>query len=186
MRSHTHATACLLLLALAGCAASARAAPFPATNHPQYAVATQTVGQPPPPLPLRIPISGVMIGVIDLSAQTVFDTASETTLTDAEWSRAGLAAINLIGASSLITLPGTGKSDADWVADPDWRMRATAMQKASLEAAIASRDRKQADLIQATQRLTAACQSCHDRFQPGAPLTSPTRMAALDQRLLGD
>lgn len=124
----------------------------------------------PPPMPLRVPIKGVMAGVIDFSAHGVFVTAtSEEPLKKEDWLAAGLASINLIGASSLITLPGTGPHDADWVAEPSYRHWAEAMQAASTSAGAATARKDRIGLLDAANRLATVCQSCHDMFRPDIP-----------------
>ncbi|MBP9234220.1 MAG: cytochrome c [Hyphomonadaceae bacterium] len=123
-------------------------------------------GETPPPLPLRIPIKGVMAGIIDFSAHGVFTLAiSDKPLTDSDWTAAGLASINLIGSASLITLPGSGPDDADWIATPEWQVWAKTFQQASITTAIAIRGKNQAGFLAAANTLADACQSCHSRFR---------------------
>lgn len=124
----------------------------------------------PPPLPMRVPIRGVMAGIIDFSAHGVFKTAmSETPLTDNDWTAAGLASINLISSATLITSPGAGPNDEAWVAEPEWREWAAAYQQAGVNAAIAIRRKDRAAFITAANDLANACQSCHDRFRVTDP-----------------
>jgi hypothetical protein len=131
-------------------------------------------------LPLRVPIKGVMAGIIDFSAYGIFETAThEMPLTDDDWLAAGLAAINLIGSTTLITSAGTGPQDAEWVADPDWRRWATEMQAVSIDAGIAIRQKDRGSYLAAANRLAGACRSCHDRFRPDAPIRGATQLADL-------
>lgn len=124
----------------------------------------------PAPMPLRVPIKGVMAGMIDFSAHGVFVSAtSETPLTEDDWLAAGLASINLVGAASLVTMPGTGPHDAEWVADPPYRRWARAMQEASILAGAASVRKDREALLSAANRLASACQSCHDIYRPDIP-----------------
>jgi hypothetical protein len=124
----------------------------------------------PQPLPLRVPIKGVMAGVVDFSAHGVFTSAtSEMPLTDDDWLAAGLASINLIGSATLITLPGTGPHDAEWVSDPDYRRWAEAMQSASISAGAATVRKDRAGLLAAANRIAVACQSCHAMYKPDIP-----------------
>ena len=124
-------------------------------------------------LPLRVPIRGVMAGIIDFSAHGVFESAtSEIPLSENDWLAAGLASINLISSSSLITSPGTGPHDAEWVSDPEWRRFAQTMQSASISAGLAITKRDRPALLSSANRLADACQSCHQRFRPEAPMTN--------------
>jgi len=162
--------ACLALIATA-CAtprATTPAAPETASLADQH-----------PPLPLRMPIAGVMLGVIDFSSHGLFKIAtSEGVPSTQDWYAAGLASLNLIGSSTLITLPGTGDKDDVWVGDPRWRTFASTMQGASVDAGIASRNRDQVALLLAADRLAKACQACHDVFRPELPKVAVTQFAS--------
>jgi hypothetical protein len=130
------------------------------------------------PLPLRIPIKGVMAGIVDFSAYGIFETAtSEMPLTDDDWIAAGLASINLMGATTLVTSPGTGPQDAEWVAQPEWRRWASEMQYASVDAGIAIRQKSRPSYLAAANRLADACRSCHDQYRPEAPVRGATMLA---------
>lgn len=139
---------------------------------PQFAVAQVADQEAQRPLPMRVPIKGVMAGIVDFSAHGIFTTAtSEMPLTDSDWLAAGLASINLIGSATLITSPGAGPHDEAWVADPEWRKWAAAYQDASLDTAVAIRSRNRAAFLTAANDLANACQSCHDRFRITDPRT---------------
>jgi len=130
-------------------------------------------GMPSQPLRLRVPIRGIMAGVIDFSAHGVFETStSEMPLTENDWLAAGLASINLIGSTTLITTAGTGPDDAEWVSDPEWRQWAQTMQSASISAGTAIARRDRVAYLNAANHLADACQSCHKRFRPEAPLSN--------------
>jgi hypothetical protein len=132
----------------------------------------------PPPLPLRVPIKGVMAGVVDFSAHGVFTTAtSDTPLTENDWLAAGLTATNLIGSATLITLPGTGPHDAEWVSDPAYRRWAAAMQSASISAGAATLRKDQAGLLAAANQIAIACQSCHAVYRLDIP-SAASQLAA--------
>ena len=168
----------LSLLLASACAGAPMAlreqAPLPAHAR----LAQQADAQPAAPLPMRIPIKGVMAGVIDFSAHGVFTTAtSEGPLTQDDWVAAGLASVNLIGAATLITSPGAGQKDNAWVADPEWQRLAAAYQDASIRSAAAIRDRDRAEFLRAANVLADTCQTCHDRFRITGQ-RSPTEFAA--------
>ncbi len=130
-------------------------------------------------LPLHVPIRAVMAGIIDFSAFGVEKTASSAdTPTDKDWLSVGLAALNLVGASTLITLPGTGAHDAAWVSNPDWTRWAAEMQSSATDVAIAVRRQDRTALGVSAARLRASCQSCHDQFRDAPTDGSDTRLAA--------
>jgi hypothetical protein len=118
------------------------------------------------PLALRVPIRGVMAGIIDFSAHGIFETAtSEMPLSEEDWMAAGLASINLISSATLITSAGAGASDQAWIADPAWRRWAEAYQEAGVAAAVAIRGKNRAAFLAAANDIANACQSCHDLFR---------------------
>jgi len=130
-------------------------------------------------LPLRVPIKAVMAGIIDFSAHGVFSSAtSEKALNDADWLAAGLAALNLVASTTLITTPGPGPDDASWVAQPEWRLWASRMQAASIDVGIAVRSKDRDALLDSADRLASACQSCHATYRPDLPAIEPLRFAS--------
>jgi hypothetical protein len=162
------------LLAIAACAGCAvyqgKRLPRDAEAVPPPGVRQIALFDTPQPLPLRVPIKGVMAGVVDFSAHGVFTSAtSERPLTEDDWLAAGLASINLIGSSTLITLPGTGPHDAEWVSDPDYRRWAEAMQSASISAGAATVRKDRAGFLAAANRIAIACQSCHAMYRSDIP-----------------
>jgi Cytochrome C' len=107
-----------------------------------------------------------MAGIIDFSAHGVFTTAtSEIPLTEDDWLAAGLASTNLIGSATLITSPGAGPNDAEWVANPEWQRWAKTFQQASIDTAIAVKRKNRSAFLGAANNLAGACQSCHEQFR---------------------
>ncbi len=135
------------------------------------------VSDPVSPLPLRVPIRAVMAGIIDFSSHGVFITATaEGPLSDTDWLAAGLAALNLISAATLITTPAAGPRDSAWVKDPDWRRFALDMQVSSINAGIAVRQKSRPALLASAERLAQSCQSCHDQFRHDPSPGEATRL----------
>jgi hypothetical protein len=127
----------------------------------------------PKPLKLEIPVLAVMLGTMNEASFVIFQAGtSDKTLTNDTWRRVTTAAITLVGDASLITLPGTGPSDQQWVASPEWIGFSAEMQSASLAVGKAAVRMDRAALTEATARLAQACQSCHARFS-GRLLTTP-------------
>ena len=124
-------------------------------------------------LPLRVPIAAVMTGAINQSSYQVFQAAtSAEDLSETGWLATGEAAVNLVGAATLITLPGTGPQDAAWTSDPRWKQLSADMQSASLSVGAAASGKNRAALTKSASRLAQSCQSCHLVFSARL-LTSP-------------
>jgi hypothetical protein len=129
------------------------------------------------PLPLRIPILVLMVGDINAASGDVFRTnLSDKDLSDQDWLRMGEAAVSLTADATLITMPGTGPNDANWVADSRWMQSASDMQTASFDIGAAASRKDRAALSEATARLAQSCQSCHLVFSPHL-VTSPPEAA---------
>lgn len=129
--------------------------------------ALEPASPPASPLPMPIPIGAVMAGIVNESSFAVFRAATaDQELTEADWLRIGSAAIDLVGASTLVTIPGTGPDDEAWVSDPQWMQASADMQEASMAVGRAANAQDAAALRDATAQLAQSCQSCHIVFSP--------------------
>jgi hypothetical protein len=118
------------------------------------------------PLPLLVPYRGLMAGIIDWSAYGVFTIAdSKEQLSDSDWAAAGMAAVNIIAASTLLTLPGSGRDDASRLADEEWRDMVEEMQNASVFVALAVQGQDKPRLVAMAGLLADSCNTCHERFR---------------------
>jgi cytochrome c556 len=114
-----------------------------------------------------------MLGTMNEASFVIFQAGvSDQAPSDDKWRRISTAAITLVGDATLITVPGTGPSDAQWVANPEWPAFSAALQSASLAVGKAAVRMDREALTEATARLAQACQSCHARFSSRL-LTSP-------------
>lgn len=118
------------------------------------------------PLPLLVPYRGLMAGIIDWSAYGIFTVAaSEKQLDDSDWTAAGMAAVNIIAASTLLTLPRSELEDAERFADPQWRGMVEEMRNASVFVALAVQRKDRPGFTTMADLLADSCQACHDRFR---------------------
>ncbi|MEP7209632.1 MAG: cytochrome c, partial [Alphaproteobacteria bacterium] len=167
----------LASLLLTGGPASA-APPHPDAPSVSSPAKPEQQGQSPAPLPLRVPIKAVMAFFVDFSAYGVFTAAtSEEKLTDKDWLDTGVAAVNLIASTSLISMPGSGPNDAAWVKDSDYRRWSEAMQAQSIDVAQAVHRRDLGQFRSAARKLSDTCQSCHQKFRPELPDGGSTQLA---------
>lgn len=178
----TSISALVLIVGLSGCAphettpaAQTAAAPAPASA-PAAASSTSA-------LPLPVSINAVMVAGVDFSADGIWrPAASERPLTDKQWLLAEQDAINLIAAATLITTPGTGVNDSEWVTEKDWRRWATDLQVTALDAKKAIDLKDQARLKLVGDRLVEICQTCHQKYKPGLPSMGITRFPIYPKR----
>ena len=135
------------------------------------------------PLPLPVPINAVMVSLIDFAADGIWrPAASEVPLSDDQWQLAEQDAYNLIVSTTLMTTPGTGANDAEWVKDSDWRRWTKEMQVVALEAKAAVDAKDQERLRLVGDRLVELCQTCHQKFKPGLPSMGITRYPIYPKR----
>lgn len=167
-----------LLATPLGCAE----APEPSRPALELARATLIAISDQPSLPLLVPYAGLMVGIVDWSSYGVFYLATQdTALTEDDWTAAGLAAVNLIATSTLLSMPGSGYNDRQRVEHPDWLGRVADFQNTSVLvlAAVQGRDRPAFD--RAADLLAQTCQSCHKQFKV-MPSKETSQFAALDYR----
>lgn len=135
------------------------------------------------PLPLLVPYLGLMTGIIDWSAYGIADLAGQGgPETESDWEAAGMAAVNLVAVSTLLSMEGTGPGDLRRYAHPEWKGLVSDFQNASLLVALAVQHRDTAAYLQFADTLTDTCEACHRRFKtsPPAPTTEFAGLAATD------
>jgi hypothetical protein len=124
-----------------------------------------------------------MVALVDFSADGIWrPAASDLSLSDDQWLLAEQDAYNLIAATTLMTIPGTGSNDAAWVKDPDWRRWTSEMQVVAMEAKAAVEAKDQERLRLVGDRLVELCQACHQKFKPGLPSMGITRFPIYPKR----
>lgn len=120
-------------------------------------------------LPLQTSINALMVSLVDHSAHELWGAGSARSLTGPDWLAAEQHATQLVAAGTLVSLGGTGASDKDWVANPDWQTWSRALTDGASAALEAVRTTDQQALRAAGSRLIEACQGCHAEFKPDSP-----------------
>ena len=136
------------------------------------------------PIPLGLTINEVMVALVDFAADGVWrPPAQGAPMTDTQWLLAEQDAKNLIASASLITMPGTGANDEEWVTHDDWRRWSADMLEASQQALSAIEARDQERLLLVGDRLVEICQECHQQYKPGLPSMGVTRFPIYPKRV---
>lgn len=149
------------LLLTAGCDRSPTAQPLTQAPKPP---SVEDVADDP--FPLLVPYRGLMIGLIDWSAYGIFKlSVTNSPMDDDDWSAAGMAAVNIIATSTLLSMEGSGADDKRRLSDPAWRGMVGDLQNASLFVAMAVQQRNRADFVRRANLLADTCQACHDKFR---------------------
>lgn len=162
-------------LALAACSPATETAEAPA---PEAAAV-----EAPAPLPMPLPINAMMVSLVDFAADGVWrPAAQETEITDEQWLYIVQDATNLVVSTTLMTTPGTGVNDAEWVQNADWRMWSQEMQDVALQAKAAAELKDRERLKLAGDRLVELCEACHQAFNPGLPTMGINRFPIYPKR----
>lgn len=151
---------CAALL-LGGCDRSPSAQTSIQRDHWTSIAATQDE-----PLPLLVPYRGLMVGMIDWSAYGIFSLSTSNTAMDEDaWTAAGMAAVNIIAATSLLSMESANADDKRRSSDAAWRGMVADLQNASLLIAMAVQQRDRAEFTRTANVLANTCQACHDKFR---------------------
>lgn len=168
-------SACMVLLI-----AVSMALMRPDASHVSQPRAAHLVRKPlEKPLPLLVPYVGLMTGIIGWSAYGITDLADQGgPRTGDDWDAAGMAAVNLVAMSTLLSMEGSGAGDFHRYSHPEWKGFVSDFQNASLLVALAVHDRDTAAYLHFSDVLTDTCQACHSRFKT-APPDATTELAGL-------
>jgi hypothetical protein len=158
-----HAVCLLAALGLGACNA-------PATTE---APKTETVAPaaPSPAVPLAVSLNAVMVGLVDHSSHSVWDAAvpEKAPKTDKAWQEVEHHAIQIAAAGSVIAMPGTGKSDAEWVKNPEWQKFAKELSDAGVEAWTAAKNKDKKAISDVGDKLVTICEGCHKAYKGDLP-----------------
>jgi cytochrome c553 len=145
----------------------------------------QTAGSAPQALTvLPVSLLHLMRANVEIPADGIWAVENNKMLSDEEWLLAQQDSINLTVAARLVSLPGTGKQDAAWVANADWQAWARDLQQTALNVGQAVDAKDQTKLATAADHLVDVCQSCHDKYRPENPSDGVARYPFYPPRVL--
>jgi len=162
MRVRSFAVASLATIASLAACAPEKTEP-PAAAAPAPAATAEAVA----PITLPVSINATMVALVDHASEPLWLDAYEPPTSEARWREAEYNAYQMAISGKLIQLAGTGPKDAEWVADPEWKIMADEMSAAGMDALKATQAKDVAALNTAGDRLVASCEACHIRFKPG-------------------
>jgi len=124
-----------------------------------------------PAVPLNVSINAVMVGLVDHASHQIWNAATKEKApkTDKDWYDLQHHAIQVAASGSLIMIPGTGKSDAEWVNKPEWKKYSQELADAGLAALDAAKNKNAQALSDAGDKLVTTCESCHKVFKGDLP-----------------
>jgi hypothetical protein len=140
----------------------------------------------PAPAPLAVPVSilDLMRASVEIPANGIWASQGAEKLSDDDWLLADEDSVSLAGAATLISKPGTGKNDRQWVANADWQSWVRDMQMTAVRIRAAAKAKDAAKFSAAADHLSEICQSCHTKYRPQAPSDGVTRYPFYPKREL--
>ena len=138
----------------------------------------------PHPRPLPISLVDVMRASVEIPADGIWAAEGADKMSEEDWQLADQDAVNLIAATTLIATAGTGKNDAQWVANADWQAWVRDMQKTALQIRSAVKIMDQKKMAAAADHLQEVCEACHKEHRPQAPSDGLSRYPFYPKREL--
>lgn len=114
-------------------------------------------------------VNAIMVALVDHAAHEIWEVGSKSTLTGRDWQTVEQHATQLIASGTLISLGGTGRSDAGWANNPAWQAWARRLTDGGHAALAAVRNADQQALFAAGEAIVDTCLGCHQAFKPEAP-----------------
>lgn len=124
-----------------------------------------------PAVPLNISLNAVMVGLVDHASHSIWNApvAGKAPKNDKEWGELEHHAIQIAAAGSLISMPGTGKSDEAWVKNPEWQKYARELSDTGLAAWDAAKKKDIKAISEAGDKLVSTCEGCHKAYKGELP-----------------
>ena len=150
---------------MAGCAG-----PEPPPAKPEAAVVKAAAPAEPAVVP-QLSINALMVSWIDNAGHVLWDAEKKgfAPKDAADWLEIEDHATQLVAASTLLQLGGTGQADPGWVQQVGWKTSAQALGDAGLAAAAAAKGKHLEALVKANGTVVEACEGCHKAFKPQLP-----------------
>jgi hypothetical protein len=121
-------------------------------------------------LPLNMSINQVMVAVVDDAAHMIWEGGNTgKPLTKGQWQTIELHTYQLQAAATLISLGGTGKSDANWTASPGFQANVRKLRDMAVTTRHAVDTKDQKALRADGDALVTICEGCHKQYKPDAP-----------------
>lgn len=121
--------------------------------------------------PLASPLSilEVMRASVEIPADGLWAAQSAEKMSEDDWLLADQDAVQLMGATILVSRGGTGKHDHEWVGNADWQAWAGDMLKTAMALRAAAKAQDAAKLRTSGDHLQEICSACHAKYRPAQP-----------------
>jgi Cytochrome C' len=145
-----------------------------------------TANPAPKSASLAVPVSilDLMRASVEIPADGIWAVQGSDKPSEDDWLLADEDSVSLAGAATLISKPGTGKNDRQWVANADWQAWVRDIQTTALTIRAAAKAKDLAKFSAAADHLSETCQSCHTKYRPQAPSDGVARYPFYPKREL--
>lgn len=118
-----------------------------------------------------LPVShnDVMVALVNHAADPIWVAAWHQPEDEADWRELERLATQLQLAGALLTIPGTGPVDQQWVRQPGWVDWSEQLRDAGAGALAAAEARDVEAISTAGDRIVEVCEGCHMDFKPDLP-----------------
>lgn len=127
-----------------------------------------------------VSVNELMVSLVDHAAHVIWNAPVTPPETDEEWTLLEYHAMQLAGASTLISMGGTGEADPGWARLPAWADYAQEMQDAGMAALTAAQSQDVDSLQAIADDLTPTCEGCHLEFKPDLPTEGLVHMPSFE------
>ncbi|HEY2678141.1 MAG TPA: cytochrome c [Steroidobacteraceae bacterium] len=136
--------------------------------------------------PLLSPLSilEIMRAAIEIPADGLWAAQGNDKWSEDDWLLADQDAVQLIGATTLVSRGGTGKHDHEWTAKTDWQAWMRDMLKTAVTLRAAAKAQDAAKLSASADHLQEICSACHAKYRPAEPSDGVARYPFYPKREL--
>ena len=140
---------------------------------------TETTVAPPDPVvtsqpdrvveKLPVSLNTVMVAMVNQAADPLWVAAWHNPQTDADWRELERRAVQLELSGTLLSVPGIGPLDEQWVAEPHWQNWAASLREVGRNAFAAVKARDLDTIAMVGGQLVDTCEGCHRDFKLELP-----------------
>jgi len=118
---------------------------------------------------LPVSINEVMVALVNQAADPIWVADWKNPQSDRDWRNLEYLGYQLEIAGALLTMPGTGPMDKEWVSKSGWKGFAKALSEAGKAAKSAATQRNINQLHAAGNQIVDVCEGCHKEYKLALP-----------------
>ena len=118
---------------------------------------------------LPVSLNEVMVALVNHSADPIWVAAWKNPQSEEDWRELERLAYQIEIAGLLLTMPGTGPMDREWVTKPGWQRLSIRLSQVGKDAVAAARTKDLEAISKVGDELVEVCEACHIAFKPAQP-----------------